>query len=251
MTLLFDTVEHVDSPIRRFDPRWKFVAFTLCIFLIAGMQVWYVLLLTCGFTFCLLLFAKVRLSWYMQRLSYLLPILGVLLVVFPFILHKDGLPWYYFSLRGFVVAVSLSLRALAMLSMVLILFFSTPLPLLLQAAHCLYVPGILIQIAALSYRYLFLLIEEFKRLRTALRLRGFRNRGNLHSYHTIGNVMAILLVRSSERGERVGQAMRCRGFNGRFHTTHPFRTRLNDVGLFVILVTITSMLFAWDYWVSG
>src|SRR5437868_4244073 len=81
----------------------------------------------------------------------------------------------------------------------------------------------------LTYRYTFLLAEELGRLRIALRVRGYRNRANLHSYRTIGHVAGTLLVRSHERAERVGQAMRCRGFDGRFRSLTAFRTRWPDV----------------------
>ena len=65
----------------------------------------------------------------------------------------------------------------------------------LKAAHALRVPGLIIQLALLTYRYLFLLADELGRLRTALRVRGYRNRMNRHSYRTVGHVAGTLLVR--------------------------------------------------------
>ena len=44
-----------------------------------------------------------------------------------------------------------------------------------------------------------------------------------------------LLVRGFERAERVGHAMRCRGFDGRFRTLTEFRTRPADVVAFLAL----------------
>ncbi len=73
-------------------------------------------------------------------------------------------------------------------------------------------------------------------MRIALRLRGYRNRANLHSYRTIGAVTGALLVRGWERGERVGQAMRCRGFDGRFRSLSDFHTTVADVLAFVVVV---------------
>ena len=67
----------------------------------------------------------------------------------------------------------------------------------------------------------------------ALRVRGYRNRANLHSYRTIGAVTGALLVRGWERGERVGHAMRCRGFDGRFRSLSEFRTTAADVLMFL------------------
>ena len=99
---------------------------------------------------------------------------------------------------------------------------TAPLEVTLKAAHALRVPGLLVQLALLSYRYLFVLGDELARLRVALRVRGYRHRANWHSYRTVGHVAGTLLVRGYERAERVGQAMRCRGFDGRFRSLTEF-----------------------------
>jgi cobalt/nickel transport system permease protein len=98
----------------------------------------------------------------------------------------------------------------------------------------------------LSYRYLFLLGEELGRLRVALRVRGYRNRMSLHSYRTVGHVTGVLLLRGHERAERVGQAMRCRGFDGRYRSLAEFRTRWTDVAFFALTVGAASALVLWD-----
>jgi cobalt/nickel transport system permease protein len=78
-------------------------------------------------------------------------------------------------------------------------------------------------------------------------VRGFRNRANLHSYRTIGQVAGTLLVRSAERSERVGQAMRCRGFDGEFHSLSDFQTEWPDVLAFVVIVGYAVALAVWDW----
>src|SRR4029077_17601964 len=106
----------------------------------------------------------------------------------------------------------------------------------LKAAHALHVPGLLVQLLVLTYRYLFVLSSELARLRVALRVRGYRNRATRHSYRTVGHVAGTLLVRGYERAERVGQAMRCRGFDGRFRTLTTFHTRAADLLAFLVLL---------------
>jgi len=128
----------------------------------------------------------------------------------------------------------------------LVLLASAPLEDTLKAAHALRVPGLLVQLAVLTYRYVFVLAGELARLRVALRVRGYRNRANRHSYRTIGHVAGALLVRGYERAERVGQAMRCRGFTGRFHSLAEFRTTATDVAAFALVVGCAGALLAWD-----
>jgi len=129
-----------------------------------------------------------------------------------------------------------------------VLLATAPLDATLKAAHTLRVPGLLVQLGLLTYRYVFVLGSELNRLRIALRVRGYRNRATRHSYRTIGHVAGTLLVRSVEQAERVGQAMRCRGFDGRFRSLTQFRTRAADVAAFLLIVGCSAGLLAWDLW---
>jgi cobalt/nickel transport system permease protein len=105
----------------------------------------------------------------------------------------------------------------------------------------------------LTYRYVFVLAEELRRLRIALRVRGYRNRPTRHSYRTMGHVAGTLLVRGYERAERVGQAMRCRGFDGRFRSLTAFHTTPADVLFFAVVLGGAGALVGWDWlvWTEG
>ena len=67
-----------------------------------------------------------------------------------------------------------------------------------------------------------------------------------HGYRTLGHVTGAILVRGADRADRVADAMRCRGFDGRFHTTTAFRTNPADCFAFVALVAATIALVLWD-----
>jgi cobalt/nickel transport system permease protein len=138
------------------------------------------------------------------------------------------------------------LKTLTLVLLMLVLLATAPLPDTFKAAQMLRVPGLLVQLAVLTYRYIFVLGSELNRIRVALRVRGYRNRMSLHSYRTAGHVAGALLVRGYERAERVGQAMRCRGFDGRFRSLNEFRTRAEDVLLFVLILGSAIALLVWD-----
>jgi cobalt/nickel transport system permease protein len=109
------------------------------------------------------------------------------------------------------------------------------------------VPGLLIQVTLLAYQYLYLLTAEARRLRIALRVRGYRNRMTPHSYRTVAHVAGAILIRGHERAERVAQAMRCRGFDGRFRCLERFRTRVGDVVAFAVMMAATTGLVVLDW----
>jgi cobalt/nickel transport system permease protein len=150
------------------------------------------------------------------------------------------------SVTGLLRLIALTAKIASMISLMLVLLATTPMPGLFKAARALWMPRLLVLLMLLTYRYVFLLTDEFARLRIALRVRGFRNRADLHSYRTIGQVAGTLLVRSHERSERVGQAMRCRGFDGEFRALDDFRTAWPDPLAFALIVGYAVGLLAWD-----
>lgn len=82
---------------------------------------------------------------------------------------------------------------------------------LLDGLRSLRVPGLLVTILALTYRYLFLLIEEAGRMRRARLCRSGVHRQGLDWWLST-TVIAQLFIRSTERAERVHAAMSARGF---------------------------------------
>jgi len=175
----------------------------------------------------------------------------VVVVLLPFFVHDGGPNLALGSLRiswyGLRVALLLCLKALALVTLVLVALTTAPLSATLKAAYALHVPGLLVQLMMLTHRYIFVLGAELSRLRTALRVRGFRNRISRHSYRTVGHVAGTLLVRGYERAERVEQAMRCRGFDGRFRSLAEFRTTRADRLFFVLMAGGATALLLLDF----
>ncbi len=63
-------------------------------------------------------------------------------------------------------------------------------------------------------RYTGTLAAEYRRLRDAMRLRGFSPRTDRFTYRVYANLIGLLFVRAFDRAERTGEAMRLRGFDG-------------------------------------
>jgi cobalt/nickel transport system permease protein len=251
MTLALESLPDVDSPLRHLDPRWRLAAFLLGAVGIAALRQAGPSLAALALAGVLVLAAQLPLRWLTRRLAGLVIFLILFTVWLPFVLHDRGPSWEWgpvrISAHGLAVALSLAGRALSIVTLMLLLLATTPIPVLAQAAHALRLPDILVYLTLLTFRYVFVVTHEFYRLRTALRVRGYRNRATVHSYRTIGHVAGTLLVRSSEQAERVGQAMRCRGFDGRFRSLATFHTRPADVLFFLGMIGSTAGLLAWDW----
>jgi cobalt/nickel transport system permease protein len=251
MTLAFSTPPVTSSFVSRLDPRWKLAALLLAVGVAAVLHT--LPAASVGLAAALLLAGVARLPprWFLERLAALALFLALFTLPLPWLLADNGPGWTWGSVRvsrhGVEAALLLCAKAVTMVTLLLIVQATAPLESTLKAAHSLCVPGLIVQLSLLSYRYLFVLADELARLRIALRVRGYRNRASRHSYRTAGHVAGTLLVRGYERAERVGQAMRCRGFDGQFRSLIAFHTRPADVWAFLLVTASAAALAAWDW----
>jgi len=236
MTLAFDALDMSDSPLARLDPRWKLAALAIIILVTGFLRTVPTIVMVLAISVLLLALARLPRQFLFWRLGTFLLLLAFFLVFLPITQGWEGLnaTWKVGS------------RALAIYCFGLVLLATAPFATTIHAAQSLGLPRIFAHITLLSYRYIFVLADEFSRIRLALRLRGFRNRMDRHSYRTIGNVAGSLLVRGTDRAERIAWAMHCRGFDGRFRSLNQFQTRFWDILFFVVMIVLAAGLLAWD-----
>lgn len=250
MTLALDALPCPDSPLRRLDARWKLAALLPVAIIVPTLQTLPGAAGALAGVVLLAILGRLPPRWAFARLGALALFLALFVVFLPIVVRDDGPAFVFGPVRlsgaGLRIAVLLSLKAVTVVLLVLVLLVSAPLPDTLKAAHALRLPGLLVQLAALTYRYLFVLAGELARLRVALRVRGYRNQMTRHSYHTVGHVAGTLLVRGYERAERVGQAMRCRGFDGRYRSLTTFRATGRDVTAFALIVAAGGIILFYD-----
>jgi len=250
MTLPLALRDVPDSPLARWDARWKLAALLVAAFAFALLDGLLPSLAALATGFALVAMARLRHRWVLGRLALFALAALPFLIVLPFTLHSNGPEWTVgpvrISERGLTVGLAVFARCLSIGCLALALVGTAPAHQTLAAAHALRIPGLLVLIAALAYRYTHLLADEYKRVRVALRTRGFRVAATGHGYRTIGHVTGAVLVRGADRAERVADAMRCRGFDGTFHTTTAFRAGPADAGAFAFLVGLSMALCIWD-----
>ena len=248
MTLAFRHRPVPDSPLARWDARWKLAAVLLAACGVAAVDHLAPAAVALALGLVLLAVAKLPARWLRGRLILFALAALPFLLVLPFTLSGDG--WdagpLHISERGLIAGAAVFCRGLAVGCFALVLVGTAPLHHTLAAAHKLKVPGLLVQVTLLAYRYTFLLAEEMKRLRIAMRTRGYRVRATRHGYRALGHATGALLVRGADRADSVAAAMRCRGFDGKFHTLATFRTASADIISFVALVAAVAALVLWD-----
>jgi cobalt/nickel transport system permease protein len=149
--------------------------------------------------------------------------------------------------EGLRMAVAIGLKANAIVLWVMVLLGTSSVITLGHALGHLGVPEKLIHLLLFVFRYVDVLDGEYLRLRTAMKMRGFRPRINAHTYRSYGYLVGMLLVRSLDRSERVVAAMKCRGFRGQFHLLDHFAFARRDVWFLAAASVIVLLLLIVEY----
>jgi cobalt/nickel transport system permease protein len=113
---------------------------------------------------------------------------------------------------GWISFVSILLRSVLTVSAALLLAATTGFPAICRALSRLGMPQVFVRQLEFMYRYIFVLVEEARRMARARELRSFHNRGM--GIGPLSSMVGHLLLRTWERAERVHMAMLCRGFSG-------------------------------------
>ncbi|MGQ9503912.1 MAG: cobalt ECF transporter T component CbiQ [Thermogutta sp.] len=213
------------SLMDRFDPRLRTLAVVL--FAVAAMAAarWTSLLGLLIFSVICLALASISMRTVIRQC---LPIFGfgvVLFLILPWTVPGPPLGTGFLaqaSWEGVAQAGSIVLRAAIVVIAALGLIGTLEIPVLGHVLAHLRLPTKFVSVFLFTVRYLQVLNDEYHRLRTAMVARGFRPGVNWHTYRTYGYLVGMLLVRSLARSERILEAMRCRGFQGRFYLLDHF-----------------------------
>lgn len=211
------------------DPRCKLVAAlaaAVCVALLRSPGP-AALALLLGAMLCA--WARLPLPRLLRRLAAVNVFVAFLWVFLPFSLSGapllrigpfPGLPdWLSLTATnaGVAQAVLVTLKSNAIVLAFIALAGTSDITAVGHAVAGLGLPAKLALLLLFTWRQLHVVAQEYHRLRTAAKVRGFIPGTNLHTYRTYANLAGMVLVRSFDRAERVGQAMRLRGFAGRFH----------------------------------
>jgi cobalt/nickel transport system permease protein len=243
------------SPLHRWDVRCKIVTILGYSFMIASLGRLMPALVAVAVSLVVLVIARASLAKVLMRLLAIAGFVGMFFVVMPLtapvhpgdtVVVFGGLEWLGFNLRGLQVAATIAAKAVAITLLMEPLLSTAPLPVTLHGLSRLGAPEVIGQMVLLSYRYLHVFRHEARRMSSGMQVRGFRKRTDLTTLRAVANFLGMLFVRSFERTERVFDAMRARGYRGRFPEREAPPMTARDLTLAAAWLMVGAALVAGD-----
>jgi cobalt/nickel transport system permease protein len=135
---------------------------------------------------------------------------------------------------GWLTFVALILKSTLMVTAGFLLIATTGIDDIAKALSLLRIPSIFVLLFLLTYRYIFVLMDEASRLLKAYALRAPDQKGV--KIKVWGSMVGQLLIRTYNRAQTIYQSMILKGYNGRYNITIGTGLRLKDAVYFVAWV---------------
>jgi cobalt/nickel transport system permease protein len=231
-----------DSFVHKLDPRVKIISALVFSTVVALNQWMLAAAVAIIFPMVLIVAARINIGRVLSRLAvvnafvlflwFFLPFTfpgEVIYSMGPLDIHREGL----------LYALLITLKSNAIVLMVIALLGTSPVFNLVHALSHMGVPDKLVHIFFFCFRYVHVVHEEYHRLATAMKIRSFKPRSDIHTYRAYAYLVGMILVRSFDRSKRILAAMKCRGFSGRFYILHHYEMKKCDY-----LMAVSSVVFS-------
>lgn len=244
-----DEYARLDSPLHRWEPRYRLVGLMALVFAFSFVQDLRLLPAMLTVTFALYAVSRLPFPFLLNRLrapgffllivAILLPFLSgstVLLRIGPLALRQEG------CLDLLLVVV----KFVSILTTGLVIFGSAPFLTTVKAMRALGLPSILTDMTLFSYRYIYEIGDDLETMETAMGLRGFRaRRPSGRTLGVLASLAGSILVRSYEQSERIYKAMVLRGYGHALRPRDEFQTHPRDaIALGSILLVAACFVVA-------
>ena len=229
-----DELAAQDSPIHRLSPTAKLLTAIAYILVVVSYHKDDLSGLIVMLLYPVLLFqlSDIPISVCFYKLRIVLPLVMAVGLFNPFF---DRAPLVYLGTvpvsGGVISMLTLMLKGVLCLMVSFLMMATTPIDSLCAALRKLHIPGMLVTLLLLTYRYVGVMTEELAVMTDAYHLRAPGQKG-IH-VSAWGSFLGQLLLRSMDRAQELYSSMLLRGYHDHFHYA-PMKTFDLRDGLFLV-----------------
>ncbi len=249
MAFDIDRFSHIESSVQRWDPRIKIISLGLFIFIVALLKTIPVAVASLFIAIIIIKITNIPFHFIANSMKVIIIFLAPFFLMLPFSYPGEAafhIIWLPFSWEGFRLSVLIFTKAAAIVLTTNAIFGSARFDVSMIALQNLKCPKILVQMILFTYRYIFVFVDEIKRMEKAMRSKGFVMKANMNTLRTMGNFVGALLIRSFERTSRVYSAMLSKGYEGELHSMISFDARGKDFVKAGLVILVTAAVLTVD-----
>jgi cobalt/nickel transport system permease protein len=250
--MFIEKISMEEAFLQKIDPRIKLFAFTFLIittiFSNSIISLFPLLIVLILFSFS----SNISFKFFFLRTCIFIPIFAAIISLpLPFItpgsiLASFNLNGFFIiiTLNGIIKAINFVFKIWICVATLTLLILTTSFSKIINALQSFKLPKLFILMIALTYRFIFLFIDEAYRMILAKEARTIKKQKKIEIMKNIGSIISNLFIRAYERGERVYLAMKSRGYSKDSSLKIEVGTHENDwIFLFVIIISCFISLY--------
>ncbi|WP_461866096.1 cobalt ECF transporter T component CbiQ [Thermococcus sp.] len=243
--------------LQSLDPRVKLIALLISISVVVGVGHIKTLLLLYSIPLVMAALSGIPLIYFLKRVWVFIPIFtGIIAIPVIFNVITPGRPilvlwsspYIAVTAEGLHAAVIFTLRVATAVSYAILLTITTKWSDVMKALSDFKVPGIVITITTLTYRYIFLLINILLDSMYSRKSRLCKKLGMVESWKEAGKNMGAVFIKTQMMGEDIYYAMLSRGYLHSAKSLNEFKFRKSDAIFLTLTILIMSVVFIGDRW---
>ncbi|GAB3801206.1 cobalt ECF transporter T component CbiQ [Virgibacillus kimchii] len=235
-----DALSAIPKWAKSWEPRTKLIAAVFYIFTVISFTNVSVVFVAFAIAFIGLIFMRISLVTLFKRYLVITPFL--MLMTIPLLFNFD----LSFHTQNTTFILLIVMKAFTSMTIITIILDSQSLDQFMNSLAGLKIPAVLITVLILSYRYVFLFLDDIQKMQTAAKSRFFRGGIGIKKIKVYGQLTAALLSRSVERAERMYEAMASRCFTGELYFQKGQKITPGDIGKTGCAVLLILLLLLVD-----
>lgn len=225
------------SLVHRWNPKIKIVSGIVFSFFSVSLSTVFPLLIALIWTVLFSGLARIPLNLFIRRLKPVIALFVALVIFLPLtappsttsrVIILEPFSNWPISCEALLKAVIIGLKAVTVVATTTLILETSSYTVTISALQRMGFPASLSQMLLLTYRYIFVLVDEAERMHRSMKLRGFTPGTNLETLKVTAHFIGTLFIRSLERVQRITEAMKLRGYRGRFPDFYRFEIKPID-----------------------
>lgn len=250
MHIDIDSFAYLDSSIHRWDNRCKIVSLIFLVFCISSIKSFEIAAASLFIAMLYIIFSRLPLNFILSKILY--PVLFLVPLFIMLGISSGGEVLYSTSFfiiykEGILLSCLILIKMISIILLFVVIWSTASFNNTARALRSLKVPSKLVFMVLFTYRYFFVFLEYLRRMRSSLKLRGYKSRGGLRTFNSSANLIGSLLVRSFEQTEQIHNAMILRGFQGDIISFEQMQVRAIDILKSTIALILSLILLYMEF----
>lgn len=229
-----------DSFIHRLHPFIKLITTFIYIVCVTTSHSIVELLVYCLILFMFIFLSHISALFFIKKSIVALPF-SLCIGLSDLLMMKEHVVFFHLVLTtGFIAMIAVMLKTFLSVLIVFLLIATTGFESIVRELLRLKMPVLFVMILLMTYRYLFLLVDEASEMSRAYMLRNPGKNGI--ELKDMGSFLGSLLLRSFQRSQEVYQCMQVRGFDLKNQVYDYERVNSEDYFLMVFIIGLFIMI---------